>query len=406
MKIKNSYIFFRNPKDKSKNKFSNDRNVIVIDIPTSVTHYIKKTFNISQNSINVYPFKSVHKSVVNKNNQEFIVAFTINKVVDSTYLDVLVEGQTKYQCIKNLEYIHSEIENSGVLSEYTMIVSFDAISEYYCNKIYPKLNNLERNLRKLLFNIYVVNFGRNYYSDVDDDLQCKVKGIIQAKGKKEKKEIEYLKNFFYSFEFNDIQKLLFTSRIPKTECKEVENVLVDNPDLSKLSDEELRTAFSRLMPKSDWERFFDDKIKDIDFENMLEIIRKHRNNIAHFKFFYYRQYKECNSSINRLNKAIVTAISITEEKDFYEKNQESMNISLIRISESFKNFSERFRQTVVPLIGVTGINNLIVETFRKISEGFMESIFKGFSCSNTTHTIDESKNDIINIDDNENEVKK
>lgn len=51
---------------------------------------------------------------------------------------------------------------SGVRDEYVDIISYDAISEFYCNKILPKLNTLERNLRKLLFNIYIVNFGKEF----------------------------------------------------------------------------------------------------------------------------------------------------------------------------------------------------------------------------------------------------
>ncbi len=72
---------------------------------------------------------------------------------------------------------------------------------------------LERNLRKLLFNTYTVNFGVDYYQKtVSPDLQKKIKGVIQAKGNEEKKQIERLKKFFYSMEFSDIQTLLFTKK--------------------------------------------------------------------------------------------------------------------------------------------------------------------------------------------------
>jgi hypothetical protein len=43
-------------------------------------------------------------------------------------------------------------------------------------------------------------------------LQKKSKGVIQAKGNEEKKQIERLKKFFYSMEFSDIQALLFTKK--------------------------------------------------------------------------------------------------------------------------------------------------------------------------------------------------
>ena len=111
-----------------------------------------------------------------------------------------------------MEQIQDRLLSLTELNErYIAIISYDAISEYYCNKIIPKLNSLERNLRKLLFNIYIVNFGRNYYqATTGEEFQAKIKRVIQASGNKEKKEEERLKQFFYSLEFNDIQTLLFT----------------------------------------------------------------------------------------------------------------------------------------------------------------------------------------------------
>ena len=59
-------------------------------------------------------------------------------------------------------------------------------------------------------------------------LQKKIKGVIQAKGNEEKKQIERLKKFFYSMEFSDIQALLFTKKWTTVEeeiapCKKIYN---------------------------------------------------------------------------------------------------------------------------------------------------------------------------------------
>ena len=120
--------------------------------------------------------------------------------------------------VNALEYIQNKIIGSGIEDNYIMIVSYDSISEYCCNKAYPKLNKLERNLRQLLFSNYTVNFGSDYYqTTISPELQVMIKGVIQAKGNEEKKNIERLKKFFYSMEFSDIQTLLFTKKWTKLE---------------------------------------------------------------------------------------------------------------------------------------------------------------------------------------------
>jgi len=222
-----------------------------------------------------------------------------------------------------LEYIQAAIEKSDIPKDYIEIISYDAISEYYSNKIYPKLNELERNLRKLLFNIYVVNFGQDYYqTTISGDLQNKIKSVIQAKGNEEKKETERLQKFFYSMEFADIQQMLFVPHWTEVDEKAKDYFLKSHEDLSKLTDDKLRKAFSEIAPRSDWERFFADKMDADVIQSLIDEIRRSRNSIAHCKFFYQAEYATCNKAMGKFNKVVKSAIAITVDKDFSEKNSE------------------------------------------------------------------------------------
>lgn len=251
-----------------------------------------------------------------------------------------MEQIRKGKDIACLEHIQNALENSGVQSNYIMVISYDSISEYYCNKIYPKLNNVERNLRKLLFNIYIVNFGRNYYkATVSDDLQSKIKGVIKPRGSQKQKEIIVLQEFFYSFEFNDIHNLLFVPKWTSIDEKAKKDFLEHNRDLTVMSDNALRAAFESLEPKSDWDRFFSNKITDIDFKDILNTIRIHRNSVAHCKFFYSDSYQNCSQAISCLNKAIVMAIQLTEEEDFAKKNDTALRESLSSVKNAFSQYS-------------------------------------------------------------------
>lgn len=351
VELTNSYILLDKGK---KNKVTKkDDGTIVLPVGRNVYSFILSVYpnTTKQNKDENNIFRNEYVSTIQVDSTSYDVKFIINEVVDIEYLDVIVTGKSKAQIVKCLEQIQETIFTSGIRDYYIDIVSYDSVSEYYCNKILPKLNALERNLRKLLFNIYIVNFGKNYYqATINKEIQDKIKGVIKAKGNEEKKEIERLQQFFYSFEFNDIQKLLFSPNWTDLDEQEKKDFLDKNKDLSELSDEELRSAFTKISPKSDWERFFSSKINLADIEEMIDKIRQHRNNIAHFKFFYKDAYNESNKLINKLNTAIIKAIKLTEDKDFVEKNLKHFLKSMSEVFKAFDEFKKTIAQSMLSSI--------------------------------------------------------
>lgn len=361
LKIQSNYIFLPNPyKKQTPSQHKDTDNVIVIEIGKNVYSFISNTFpNLSRvESTQDTLFHRKYRCSLPDTVDEHAIFLIINEVAEITYLDVIVEGRSKSQAINCLEKFQSLLLASGVRDEYVDIISYDAISEFYCNKILPKINTLERNLRKLLFNIYIVNFGKEYYSaTINLDLQKKIKGVIQAKGSRESKELEILRQFFYSFEFGDIQQLLFSPSWTTVETRKRETFLSENPDLSVFSDQQLREAFSNFTPKSDWERFFSDKIDVSEIEQVIEEIRKYRNSAAHFKSFSKKDYSDCSLLIQKLNRAVLNAIRITEEKDFSDKNLAYLKQSLSGISKRI----DEFKQTLTDSIAKNFLSQLQAE---------------------------------------------
>ena len=194
--LMSSYIFLKSPYKKTMQKNS-DKNDIVLDVGKNVFNFVCNLFpkvTVSIDSVN--PFKRECNLNINNGIFDCNIVFIINEVRENTFLDIIVNGKNKIQIIKCLEYIQGKIFESDINKYYISIVSYDAISEYYCNKIFGKLNSLERNLRKLLFNIYIVNFGVQYYqATISEELQAQIKKNIQAKGNAEKKRLNGYKNF-------------------------------------------------------------------------------------------------------------------------------------------------------------------------------------------------------------------
>lgn len=337
MKISSSYILFPNKHSKQDIKKSDDGTIhLTID---SARLRLEKLFDL-KDKINV---SSWYKHNYNFLIENCNIELKIQEVSDATYMTITSIGKTKSVIIKSLETFQNTIINSEIEKDYVLIFSYDAVSEYYCNRIYPKLNELERNLRKLLFNIYTLNFGINYYtSTVNEDLQKKGKKNIRASGGTQAKEIEVVKKFFYALDYGDIQLMLFTPQWTQLEEKNKNDFLNKNANLNELTDEELRNAFSDLTPKSDWDRFFKSKIPNDDIENMINYIRKNRNNVAHCKFLNKDDYEQSKTSIRKLNNELLMAITITETDDFLAKNKQNLSESFERIRNSIKEIVKKF----------------------------------------------------------------
>ena len=351
MKKQSSYIFFNHPSNE-KQKEEKD-GTILIEAGNNVYSYISKTFPSVKSIIdktNIFNLQC--KGDINACH----VVFTIHEVASVEYLDISVEGKTVAQIIGCLEQIQGELFNSGIRKYYVDIISFDAISEYYCNKMFVKLNTLERNLRKLMLNIYILNFGKDYYkATMGSDLQDKIKKLIGSSTSNE--NIKSIKNaydvsneqaksilrmnlFFYHLELSDMQNFLFKPNWTSIDEKAHTEFLSSHTDLSTLSDDELRNAFYQFTPKSDWDRFFSAKIPINNIADLIDSVRKYRNSVAHFKFFNIDDYKCCSKMVKQLNNAINEAIKMTEDVDFAERNTEKIKKALSDLVEIiYKNYN-------------------------------------------------------------------
>ena len=198
-------------------------------------------------------------------------------------------------------------------------------------------------MRKLLFNIYTVNFGGDYYkTTISDVIQSKAKENIRAKGSASRKEVTVLQEFFYSLEFGDVHQMLLTPRWTELDEQAKQNFLNEHSDLSMLSDAELRTAFENISPKSDWDRFFSDKISSVDFKGIIDIIRSYRNKVAHCKFISTDEYQDCLRVIKQLNDALLEAIKATEDKEFESKNRAYLQKTVKQLADAIQNLSAMY----------------------------------------------------------------
>ena len=366
MELRNSYIFLNNPHTtEGSHSYTREDGTQVLSIGKSLHHYINSAFPDAEPEKgygNIYTKK--YSLTWQCKNIVCQVDFIATEVVKTYFLDIYVRGNTKHQAVECLEDIHHRLLASGICKRYIDILSYDAISEFYCNKMYPQLNNLERHLRQLLFNVYVVHFGEKYYeTTIDSELQAHVKELMGADintetkklikttynvpNNKEATKIFRLQHFFYSLTYSEIQKMLFTPHANCTENTENRtNIVADNNMSTQISD---------------WDIYFSDKVNHPNIQDLIERMRIFRNRVAHCKFFFKNDFTECKGLSKQLSDAISIAISLTEDQEFARKNAASIAHALegllselakfMDLFSDIKKASERFSQSVAPVIG-------------------------------------------------------
>ena len=349
MTIKNSYIFL----DKNNTLISkrssivrNDTDIngisesaIIAQDKDTLISIIEDTFPNAKKKDNGNEYVKIFchvytmKQEVMSSSDESIsidVQFVIHQVVKTAYMDIVLDGNNIEDLIYAMEMLQLSLRMSRIKHHYLIIYSYDAISEYYCNKAYPYLNTIERKLRKLLFNVYTVNFGSHYYTKtISKNDQDKIKSVLQKRH-----DDEVIEQFFYGLELNDIQRILFEPNWSTYEDDKRVEFLANNRDLSKLSDEELRSFISELRCHSDWERLFSDKMCVTTIMELIESIRVQRNNIAHCKFFSKKNYERLSENATQLIQMLDKAIIDTEYSDYSSKNLEGITKALIRMAQN------------------------------------------------------------------------
>ena len=108
----------------------------------------------------------------------------IDSNADIQYLTLELDGKNKARIAEVLDTVHSRIFNHKEKENYDIIVSYDGISKYYCDRIYPMLNEFERQIRNLVFKLLTHSFGALWLEKTaTQEQQDSVKAKLQIRQK-------------------------------------------------------------------------------------------------------------------------------------------------------------------------------------------------------------------------------
>lgn len=368
MKAKNSYIFI--PKEERKKT----DNTIVINktFPSFCKDYLKIDFD---NNLD-YSTKEINKRLsmgyynvgvfdIKIKNIKYRIDFKISSCNSIYYLDLSFNGR-KDICIKVFEYLNDLFTNNDKINEkYIPIITFDVVSEIYCNYIYPKLNNFERKLRKLMFNVFTSRFKDLYFTlSASNEIQNEVKKRI-----KNGKEDFRIQNYYYYIDMGMIRNILFDKNWTNEEEKKKEKLLKE--DFSKIDEKKIKEQIMELSPKSNWDRFFTNKGFPDDIEELLKSINNLRNIVAHSRLMIKKQYENLLTLLNNGNKNVEKAIGITETVDFRIINYKNHEEIFKKIASLTRTIIDNIVLNINLNEAMSGIQKAIeqyAETQKKVNE--------------------------------------
>lgn len=245
------------------------------------------------------------------------------------HISFWVDG-TLAHCAKVLDVVHSKLLEGHHRRNYNIVTSFDGVSQYYCNKLYPKLSLFERKIREIVYNIMIKSFGASWYNlTLSDSLKDELKR--QTGGMNESELIE---KALYEMTIYQLEEYLFSP------YSEVDVVSLLDTDLSPASlenknREEIVELLNKCQPKSLWDRFFEGNIKIKDLRFTLKVVRCYRNRVAHNKYLYSNDYVKCNGI---LNKTILQLNSAIEDIEGMTFSRYHINVSLSVFAETINRY--------------------------------------------------------------------
>jgi hypothetical protein len=260
----------------------------------------------------LFPLTTSEKIIIQSKNKECEIPYLItctsttencsNDYVYSIHLEC--ESSNNLNSARILGKAHLEIYNHFAReNEFRLIVANDGLSEYYCNKAYPKFQKLERLLRNLIFVVVAKAYGDKW---VDKTMPKELKPKINKNQLIESALTEMTLGVLIEYLFYGQTEVAFADYID-------ENYPANK--LQEITKDNLVLLIEKGRRKSVWNKFIAENINLLQPKEKLEFLRDNRNKIAHCKPFYAADYNESMKYLDLLIPQIDKCINKVSIKD-------------------------------------------------------------------------------------------
>lgn len=234
-----------------------------------------------------------------------------NSNEDMFYMTLQSDAEDQVAALETVDSVIRRVNDTYDVFQINTIV--DEVSINYAIKLYPEIAKLENQLRKIIYLFMTKSVGSKWIQkNIPKEMKKSVEDTMKKNQLEDLKE-DYLYNadfivlgwfFFSKYSLNgDYQRLI-------SELREEEN----------LTPEKIVGLLEIYEKKSNWERYFSNKIQVENLSGKWEELYQYRNQVAHSKRICKSEYDKACELIQELKQAFddciahINTVVMTEEQ--------------------------------------------------------------------------------------------
>lgn len=281
---------------------------------------------------------------------------------DIQYLTISMDGTNKSRIAEVMDSVHKQIFAHEEKSNYDIIVSYDGISKYYCDRTYPRINEFERQIRNLIFKLLTRSFGslwleKTATTEQQNNIKKKLK--TSSKSLRNQKMIE---EALYEMDIKELENYLFLPH-GSMSAIDLRSESFSDEKLKSLPQERLIELVQQLRPISLWERYFEKEVEIDNLREKLESIRFYRNKVAHAKHFYKQDYLILKKILDEMLPQLEVAVQVVSVQEY----------DSVQLQEAVRGIADTFASAMKHAL--ENIISPVIENFGKSTLEFSQ-LFK------------------------------
>ena len=270
----------------------------------------KKTFDYSISTYNVD----------NKKHHETVFYL---QIVSTSESDDLNTADKMEELDRLLRRINSEYGCKFIIN-----TIWDDVTMLYANKLFPRIVEVENLLRKIIYRFMIKISGSNWFShNVPGEVKSSISKTLEKNDLDE--DTIYSDQLYYA-DFIQLSIFFFgkytLKQLDQNAVSKLKNAISEDK-------EKAITLLDEYEAKSNWERYFADKISVDDLSTKWNTLYAYRNQVAHSKRMNKQEYEDALRIIQELKPAFEHCIEnmddiiITEEETEAAKDVAKETIS-------------------------------------------------------------------------------
>lgn len=247
---------------------------------------------------------------VGANNAKLDYSIRQNSDADRCFLCVNSKQRIS-NTAKYIEEFNDKLNRIEYKKYYYLLKAYDGLSEYYCEKLYPRYAGYERRLRYMVLLMVTKAYGGMW---IKNTFNKELVDSVTQTGRKSISKMSLETPFEY-LELQQLEDYLFLA--PITDMNKFVNEELTRQKLEQLDKEGVCNLIEKAKnPLCLWERVFSDIGNKKKWQEAMEDVHNNRNSVAHHKTISSEEYKKTVKQLKCINTMIEEAIEIILSKEF------------------------------------------------------------------------------------------